>query len=185
MNASGRRNEVNEGKGASIIKGIRWCLEKGHAPVILMDADGQHVPDKIDDFIKEYEEKNLDLIIGTRMKKTDAMPIVRLITNRFMSWFTSMFIGVPLSDTQCGFRLYSKKTMQMHNQIEFKCLRFDYDSEVLFYASKMDLSIGEIDVPTVYLKDRKSRINPLIDTIRWIKALIFMKRRILHLKKLK
>jgi len=170
------RNESNLGKGSSIINGILWCMDNGYEPVIVMDADGQHSSDKIKDFMRVYKEEKADLILGNRMKKADNMPFIRLTTNRFMSWFTSILLGLRLHDTQCGYRLIGKRAMELHRDIIFRCQRFDYESEVLFYAVKKGFKILEVDIPTIYDSERKSRIHPVKDTLRWIKALFVIRK---------
>ena len=166
----------NRGKGASIISGIIWCLEKGFSPIVLMDADGQHPPESIPDFLKVFEKEKADLVLGNRMKNAADMPRVRWLTNKFMSWFQSLFLGLRLSDTQCGYRLLGRRAMELHRSIAFQCQRFDYESEILFYAVKKNLKICEVDIPALYVKDRKSRIHPVKDTLRWFKALFLIWR---------
>jgi glycosyltransferase involved in cell wall biosynthesis len=171
------RHEVNMGKGAANTTGAAWCAENGYCPVVFMDADGQHPPEKIREFLALYEKDRPDLIIGTRMRDPKGMPLVRLLTNRFMSWFTSRLIGVTLTDTQSGFRLYGERLVEMHRGGgPFRFKRFEYESEVLFRAVRSGLRIAEIDIPTIYTPGRKSRINPVKDTIRWVRALCVIRK---------
>lgn len=176
------QNEKNCGKGASIIKGVRWSLEKNLCPVVLIDADGQHPPEIIDDFYSSYRSENADIIIGNRMRDPGDMPFVRRSANAFMSWLTSFFLGMRLHDTQCGYRLYGKRAMELHRDIDFQCRRFDYDSEILFYASAVGLTISEVDIPSIYIRGRKSRIHPIKDTIRWVKSLITIRQKVRTLR---
>ena len=56
------KNDVNSGKGASIIKGILNCLKEGLAPAIIIDADGQHPPENIPGFVEEIEKSQADIV---------------------------------------------------------------------------------------------------------------------------
>ena len=45
------------------------------------------------------------------------------------------------------------------------------DSEIILQAAKAGVKIGSAPVKTVY-KDEKSKINPFVDTLRFIRLLI-------------
>ena len=49
------RNDLNAGKGASLIKGYNYAIDQGFDAVISMDGDGQHSCDDIGAFIQKAE----------------------------------------------------------------------------------------------------------------------------------
>ncbi len=61
------------------------ALKKGCDFVITMDGDGQHLPDEIPYFIRLAEYSDSGVLIGNRMSKRRNMPLVRILTNKFMS----------------------------------------------------------------------------------------------------
>lgn len=158
------RNEANEGKGASLSKGFRYCLENGYDAVITMDGDGQHSPDDLPVFIRGADSDN-SIIVGNRMQKTKNMPFVRLLTNKFMSWLISKVAKQKIPDTQCGFRLIKREVLE---KVELSTARYEAESEILIKASKLGFKIGSVPIKSVY-KGEVSKINPLTDTIRFIK----------------
>ena len=83
------RNPKNQGKGFSLIRGLRYVLEKNFDAAITMDGDGQHCPEDIPRFIQEAESSSSGIIIGNRMQSTRKMPMIRILTNKFMSGFIS------------------------------------------------------------------------------------------------
>ena len=178
------KNERNSGKGASIIKGVRYAFENRLFPVVLMDADGQHPPEILGKFYEAYINYEADVIIGNRMNDSKNMPFVRRKTNEFMSFITSLFIGRKLSDSQCGYRLYGERAVALHSMVDFICERFDYDTEILLYASKLGMKIIEISIPSVYIGGRVSRIHPVKDAFRWVKALIKLSFRARKIKEI-
>src|SRR5512136_847523 len=49
------RNNYNQGKGTSLIKGFHYVLRKDYSAVITMDGDGQHLAEDIPNFIRAAE----------------------------------------------------------------------------------------------------------------------------------
>src|SRR4030095_16626632 len=65
----------NRGKGESIKTGLRYWFDRGSEYVVLLDADGQHLPEEISRFVDSAaSESNATIFIGSRMKDTRAMP---------------------------------------------------------------------------------------------------------------
>ncbi len=77
---------VNQGKGAALRRGFEWFLKSGRALVVTMDADGQHDPSELDRFVAAMSVGGADFVVGNRMTDIRNMPLVRVLTNRFMSW---------------------------------------------------------------------------------------------------
>ena len=162
------KNKVNLGKGASLKKAINYLLKNNTFDyIITMDADGQHLPSDINKFIKEAE-KGEEFIVGNRMQNTKTMPKIRIFTNKLMSKIISFIVGQDIPDTQCGFRLIKKSVLE---NLRIKSNKYDMESEILVKAAKKGIKIGSIPVNTVYFKNHKSKINPFIDTIRFIRLL--------------
>lgn len=159
----------NEGKGASLRTGFDYILRNTDCEhIIVMDADGQHSPQFIPDFIKKAEESKADIIIGNRMQNVSAMPFVRILTNRAMSFIISKITKQYIPDTQCGYRLLRRRVLE---ETKLKTFNYDTESEILFKAAKRNFKIESVGISTIYQK-QKSGINPFIDTIRFIKLLI-------------
>ena len=98
-------HEQNRGKGESIKSGFRYWLEHGSTYVIILDGDGQHLPEEIDRFLNAASSSGAKLLIGTRMNDVREMPLVRRTVNRYMSRKISRLCGQEIPDTQCGFRM--------------------------------------------------------------------------------
>src|SRR3989344_173258 len=61
-------HKKNLGYGASQKSGYKMALKKGADLVILLHSDGQHDPKYIPLLIKTLKEKNLDIVLGSRLK---------------------------------------------------------------------------------------------------------------------
>jgi len=162
------RNEKNQGKGASLIKGFNYALTYDYDAVITMDGDGQHLPEDIPYFMRLAKYSDSAIFIGNRMQRTRNMPLVRLITNRLMSWVLSCLTKQKIPDTQCGFRLIKTEVLK---RIEFVTSKYETESEILIKGSRLGFNIESVPIKTVY-SDEKSQINPLIDTLRFIRLII-------------
>lgn len=163
------RNESNMGKGAAMRAGFNKIIEDGiFDSVIVMDGDDQHDVDDVAYLINKAHESGADLVLGNRMTDTSRMPIIRIATNRFMSWLLSVMTGRDIPDTQCGFRLVKTGLLR---KIALTSSNYDIDSEIILKAAKAGLKIDSTPVKTVY-RDEKSRINPFVDTLRFIRLLI-------------
>lgn len=162
------RNEQNQGKGASLIRGFKYALDNNFDAVLTMDGDGQHLPEDIPYFIRLAAYSDSGIFIGNRMHKTGDMPLIRILTNRFMSWVISSVAKQKIPDTQCGFRLIKKEVIE---RVKLITLKYETESEILIKASLLGFRIESVPIKAVYMNE-KSRINPLIDTLRFIKFII-------------
>lgn len=159
------RNLNNEGKGASLIKGFNYALNRDFDAVITMDGDGQHLPGEIPLFISKAAHSDSRIIIGNRMRKKRNMPFVRVLTNKFMSALISFLAKQNIPDTQCGFRLIKRIVLQ---KIKLQTFKYETESEIIIKASRLGFKIESIPIKTIY-KGQKSQINPIIDTLRFIR----------------
>ncbi|MDD4940158.1 MAG: glycosyltransferase family 2 protein [Candidatus Omnitrophica bacterium] len=159
------RNAVNEGKGASLIKGFTYALSRGFDAVVTMDGDGQHLPEEIPDFINSAESSKSGVFIGNRMSSTRNMPYIRVFTNRLMSWLISFTAGANIPDSQCGFRLIKKEVL---DKIVLKTTKYETESEIIIQSARLGFNIESIPIKSVY-EGEKSQINPFIDTLRFIR----------------
>ncbi|MFL6584684.1 MAG: glycosyltransferase family 2 protein [Chthoniobacterales bacterium] len=158
---------VNRGKGEAIKTGLRRTLELGAEYVVILDADGQHLPEEIPRFVAQSKSTNGRLFVGTRMNDVATMPKLRRFVNRYMSRKISGLCGHVIPDTQCGFRM-------IHRDLIPDLLgggeRFDYETEMLIVASRRGLQIESVPITTVYA-DEVSSIHPVRDTLRFFKLI--------------
>jgi glycosyltransferase involved in cell wall biosynthesis len=160
-------HEQNRGKGESIKSGFRYWLEHGSTYVVILDGDGQHLPEELERFLAAAASGIGELLIGTRMNDVREMPLLRRMVNRYMSGKISRACGQEIPDTQCGFRM-------VHRSIIPSLLggteRFDYETEMLILASRAGCRIASVPISTVY-SDEVSSIHPIRDTLRFFKLM--------------
>jgi glycosyltransferase involved in cell wall biosynthesis len=158
----------NRGKGEAIKTGLRHWLDRQFIHVIILDADGQHLPEEIDRFIAvAASAAGPSFFLGNRMNNLTGMPFVRRVVNRYMSNRISRICRQKIPDTQCGFRMLDR---QLIPELLDGGNRFDYETEVLIIASRKGYRIESVPITTVY-SDEVSSIHPARDTIRFFKLM--------------
>ncbi|MEO8045001.1 MAG: glycosyltransferase family 2 protein [Spartobacteria bacterium] len=159
---------VNRGKGESIKTGLRhWLAREAIEYILILDADGQHLPDEIGRFLAAANASEAGLFIGTRMNDVREMPFVRRTVNRYMSGRISRLCGQDVPDTQCGYRMI-QHTLAPH--LLAGTSRFDYETEMLIIASRAGFRIASVPISTIY-SDEVSSIHPVRDTLRFFKLM--------------
>jgi glycosyltransferase involved in cell wall biosynthesis len=164
-------NPQNLGKGASLRRVFEVAQQRPYDAVIVMDADGQHLPSDIAPFVALYEKERPGVIVGDRMHRSQGMPFVRWVTNGFMSWMISIICRQRVPDTQCGFRLVDMRALRA---MKLATDKFEIETEMLMQASDRGFKIASVPITTVY-EGQFSAIHPFKDTLRFFR-LIFKKR---------
>jgi glycosyltransferase involved in cell wall biosynthesis len=161
------RHERNQGKGAAIKTGLRELTARGFLYVLVLDGDGQHLPEEIPAFLDEANRTGSPFVVGNRMADTRKMPWVRKMTNRFMSGQISRLCGQPVPDSQCGFRMMRSDVIP---HLFCDSNNYEYETEMLLIASREGFRITSVPVSTIY-GEEKSKIHPVRDTIRFFKLI--------------
>ncbi|MEI6351706.1 MAG: glycosyltransferase family 2 protein [Verrucomicrobiota bacterium] len=157
----------NQGKGAAIKTGFKALLERGFDWVLMLDGDGQHLPEEIERFLNAAAQEPAGIILGNRMNDTRRMPIVRRLTNQFMSWQISRLCGQLIPDTQCGFRMIHREVIP---SLFCESNSYDYETEMLLIASREGHRVVSVPVSTVYGTEQ-SKISPVRDGLRFAKLI--------------
>jgi glycosyltransferase involved in cell wall biosynthesis len=164
----------NQGKGEAIKTGLAHWLGTSNPSssgqdrqitwVILLDSDGQHLPEEIDRFLLAAAPVTRPtFFIGNRMDDVAGMPRVRRIVNRYMSDQISRVCGQKIPDTQCGYRMLPRELIP---DMLGGGHRFDYETEALIIASRKGYRIESVPITTVYT-DQVSKIHPGRDSVRF------------------
>jgi glycosyltransferase involved in cell wall biosynthesis len=163
------RHERNQGKGGAIKTGLRELTSRdGIEWILILDGDGQHLPEEIPHFLSAANDQQASMIVGNRMSDTRKMPLVRKLTNLTMSGLISAIIGQRVPDSQCGFRMFRKDLAAAF--VDMPSSNFDFESEMLAIAARRGLKIAAARISTVY-GDERSKIHPFRDTVRFFQLL--------------
>ena len=168
------KHQKNMGKGAALNTGFAYAGKQNFDFVITMDADGQHFPGDIPRFIEAFKRTGTPALVGNRMDATKEMPLVRKLTNMFMSWYLSKQMGQHVPDTQSGFRLYAAQALPF---LATESDRYAAESETLLRLAVKKIKIDSVPITVIY-SDEKSKIRPVSDTIRFFAMMRSFRRKI-------
>ncbi len=168
--------EKNQGKGAAIVFGLKMARDMGYTHAIVLDADGQHLPEEIPRLLDAVWEDPNRLWVCVRRMAPIAVPKASLRGRTVSNFWTTVNGWQRCRDAQSGFRCYPiSKTLalQCHEK------GFAFEMEVLVRASWAGMRIGHIDVDVVYPRSGETRIthfNPLKDNLRasWLSFRMFL-----------
>ena len=168
--------QVNQGKGKALRVGFQYALEHDFDAVITLDADGQHDPSEIPLFLQKYSAEDSDLVIGQR--QFDQMPLVRRLSNTIGAQLFSWAIGEHISDNQSGYRLISRRLMQV--MLESSESGFEYEVEMIVRCVQQGMKLSWVPIRTIYANE-KSHIRPLAHTFNFLR-MVLSARRVMHSK---
>ncbi len=158
------QHRLNRGKGAATKTGIEAAKLLSADIIVTMDSDGQHNPNDIKHLIQPIQEGRADVVLGSRLIDPQGMPKHKVLANWIGNLITWYFYGLWVTDSQSGFRAYSKKAAHL---IDTRSDRYDYESEVIRELRLHRLSFVEIPVEVRYTSysmgkpERQSFINGL------------------------
>jgi len=148
------RHKINRGKGAAVKTGVAAANLLGADVVVTMDGDGQHCPDDIATLIKPIQDDKIDVVLGTRLLDQTGMPRLKIIANKVGNYITWLFYGIKVSDSQSGFRAYSKYAI---SKIDTKADKYEYDSKVIREINNNRLSFVEVPIKVLYTDYSKAK----------------------------
>jgi len=162
----------NEGKGWALRCGFRELLREPWEGVITLDGDLQHDPAEIPKLIEACDATGAQIVVGSRMAATEEMPLVRYWTNRIGVYCISWAARQPLADTQSGFRLYRRETLEA---LALRTRRYDTETEILIRAGLQGMKIASVPIRTIYHSDAESisSFRPFTDT--FLISMVFLK----------
>ncbi len=149
------RHHLNLGKSAALLTGIQYAIKQGADSFVLMDADLQHNPAEIPQFLRKLRE-GYDFVLGSRKKSIDT-PLVRFLGNKFASVYIGLLFGVYVSDLLSGFRAFNKKTYKIIKWKPSPPPGYGVETEMIARLGKHRHLLRFIEVPieTIYVDKYK------------------------------
>jgi len=166
------RHPANLGKGEALATGFVVAFENGADAILTMDADGQHAPDDIPALLAAHQRAPTSLILGVR--DLSQMPRRSQIGNGQSNFWVQMFMGRwraddRLPDTQTGFRIYPASLLR---RVRLRSQRFETETELLLWASKLEVEIVPIPIRTIYDDGHTTHFRNVTDALRVIRLVV-------------
>ena len=152
-------HEKNLGYGAAIRSIFLKAKELNGDILVTFDADGQHRIEDIEKVTKPIIDQEVDLVIGSRFldESEKEVPRYRKVGIKVITKITNASIKKQLTDSQSGFRAYSKKVLAELNPSE---LGMGISTEILIKASSKNFRITEVPIKILYAGDTSTH-NPV------------------------
>ena len=150
------RNPTNLGKGGALRSLFLEARNLGADIAVTLDGDGQHDPGEIPSLVKPIREGRADVVNGSRTLGREAMPGHRKVGNAMLDRLTNAVANSDITDSQSGYRAYSKKAL---SEIEVVEHGIGVDSQILMSAFRKGLRVAEVPVTTKY-GEATSTYNP-------------------------
>lgn len=169
--ASVIQHTENKGKAEAINTGLKHAREQDAGIVVLIDADGQHDPDEIPALIAPLRSNQADIVVGSRfLGVRSKIPRWRILGQHALTLATNVASGVPLTDSQSGFRALSRDAL---NALKFRPTGgFSIESEMQFLVQRHRLTVEEVPVHMTY--EEKSKRNPFSHGMQVLNGIIVL-----------
>ena len=151
------------GKGYALRTGFASALSNGCKAIITLDADGQHDPADIPNFLRAHAEDPDAILVGSRWGQVENFPRQRYFSNRSAAFFISKALRQEVTDSQCGYRLYPAPVLR---GIRLTTSHFQMETEVLLRAARQGIRLHSVPVKNIYFNGNgpKSNFRPVVDT---------------------
>jgi len=158
-------HEKNQGKGAALRTGAEYVKKQGGLYIITLDADGQHNPDDIAQFLPHITEKADNIIIGNRHFNSENVPERSKFGRKFSNFWINFETGSEVKDSQSGFRGYPTSLLVSD---KYCSNHYAFETEILVRGAWDGLDIVNVEI-SVFYPTREKRIThfrPFMDNLR-------------------
>jgi glycosyltransferase involved in cell wall biosynthesis len=155
----------NRGKGTAVATGVRAALANAADAVIVLDADGQHPPELIPQFLAAAERS--EVVIGERPRDA-IMPPLRRLANAVATWVLSLVVRRRLHDSQNGMRLIRAGALRAVPPVSG---RYEAETHHLKAIIRSGRDIAWVPMPAIYAGEPSS-FRAIVDTVRVMRAVL-------------
>jgi glycosyltransferase involved in cell wall biosynthesis len=149
----------NQGKGAAVRHGLQQAHAAGFSHALTMDADGQHAPASIGEFMDASMQRPDAMILGRPVFDASA-PLLRVRGRRVSNWWTNLeTLGAGVDDSLFGFRVYPIAELLAVMQRQRWMRRFDFDTEAVVRLAWRGVKPINRDAPVRYLSAEQGGVS--------------------------
>ena len=150
------KHNKNLGYGAAIRSLFLKAKELNCDILVTFDSDGQHKISDIESVIQPIENKQANIVIGSRFlgKIEGNVPTYRKLGIKAITNLVNSNTGNKITDSQSGFRGYDKKTLEKIIPSESG---MGVSTEILIKVNKNKLKIIEVPITILYDKEITSQ----------------------------
>lgn len=152
-------HDENRGYGGNQKTCYSEALRRGADIVIMLHPDYQYSPKLIGAMAWLVSSDHFDVVLGSRIlgkgARKGGMPFYKYVSNRLLTAFENIFLGIKLSEYHTGYRAFTREvleTLPLHECSD----DFVFDNQMLAQAASFGFRIGEISCPTRYFPEASS-----------------------------
>lgn len=152
-------HDENRGYGGNQKTCYSEALRRGADIVIMLHPDYQYSPKLIGAMAWLVSSDHFDVVLGSRIlgkgARKGGMPFYKYVSNRLLTAFENLFLGIKLSEYHTGYRAFTREvleTLPLHECSD----DFVFDNQMLAQAASFGFRIGEISCPTRYFPEASS-----------------------------
>jgi glycosyltransferase involved in cell wall biosynthesis len=135
--------EMVRGKGFALRKGIQAALALEPRFIVILDSDGQHLPEEIPQLLQPLLEGRADLVSGSRFLGTLRTRFINKLGNHFLRMLSFALTWRWLSDTETGYRAFRAEKLA---ELRLESNGYEIESEIMMAALLRKFRIVEVPI---------------------------------------
>jgi len=164
------RHDRNMGYGSALRTLFRRSRLLNADVMVTLDADGQHDARIIPDLIKPIIQGEADIVIGSRFfENSSTVPAYRKFGINMITRFQEISSKNGITDSQSGFRAYSKKALSLLEPTE---CGMGASAELMMKAHQNRLTVKEVPITIKHDVEDPSTLNPIYHGMDVIASII-------------
>lgn len=157
-------HKLNRGYGAALKTGIRKAK---YDLIAIIDADLTYPAEALPELFKRVED--YDMVVGARVGKSAYMPFIRKAAKYFLTSFANYLSGYKIPDLNSGLRIMKKKIIERYMHLLPDGFSFTTTITLAMLSDGYDVCYCPVDYKN---RKGKSKINPIIDTIKFFHLIL-------------
>lgn len=148
---------INYGLTSGIQVGMKYAYKNNYDIVIQFDGDGQHQATYLKDLVKEIENGNCNIAIGSRFVNKKKPKNMRMFGSILLTLAIKITTGQKIKDPTSGMRAYDRKSIEYF----VKNPSLTPEPDTLVYMLKKKMKIKEVQVEMREREYGESYLKPL------------------------
>ncbi|MFF2370452.1 polyprenol monophosphomannose synthase [Agromyces sp. NPDC058110] len=161
---------AKQGLGAAYLDAFEWALERGHDPIVQMDADGSHQPEQLPTLLAALEAPDaagrpVDVVIGSRWIPGGAIenwPRRRELLSRWGSAYARTMLRLSTRDATAGYRVFRAQALRAIRLDDVHTRGYGFQVDMLWHARQAGLVVVEVPITFVERVRGRSKMSPFI-----------------------
>lgn len=154
---------INLGLSGAFQAGVKYAYEYGYDAVMQVDGDGQHRASEIRKLISCMQDKNADIVIGSRFKENKKNKSFRMLGSELIRGLIRLTAHQDITDPTSGMRIYSKRVIKAYATE----MNFNPEPDTISYLIRCGAKVEEVQVEMSDREEGESYLN-------WKTSIIYM-----------